>query len=216
MRLVQLGLIAAVGMALFATSGRAAIITFEDVAVAAGTDSTDGDILSGGFTFDSLTNHSHRSNNTLVGGVANGTTLYATDNFLNPTTTTMHVGGGIFTLNSFEIGEHIFAANGSASAVTVTGNLFGGGTISTVVNLDGTFNGPAAPNDLQLVTVNWTNLVSVTFQATAGAGDLGFSLDNITVNEASAVPEPSTLAIFSLGALGIAAGGLRRAQRKSR
>lgn len=75
-------------------------------------------------------------------------------------------------------------------------------------------------------SANWDNWVSQTFTFTAGGTSAfiefssvglntnGFDvgLDNVRLREASAVPEPSTLALAGLGGLGLL-GYLRRRQR---
>ena len=48
----------------------AATITFEDIAVGAGVNDIGGDRVSGGFQFDSLTNHTHLTNDAFA--VSNG------------------------------------------------------------------------------------------------------------------------------------------------
>ena len=47
--------------------------------------------------------------------------------------------------------------------VSLTGNQFGGGVLSTLVTLDGVADGPGGANDFQSVVLGgWTNLMSVT------------------------------------------------------
>jgi hypothetical protein len=187
---------------------QAAIINFEDVAVASGSaPAFSANIVSGGFTFDALLNHHHLSNDYSVIGVANGTTIYTLDDNGGgpPTSSTMtKTGGATFTLNSLWIAEHDRNL-GDASQVTITGNLFGGGTIIQIVTLDGFHDDTGGLNDFQFVTLNWTNLTSVVFQATAGAGDRGFSLDDITVDNAVPTPEPASLLMWGAASLGLVA-----------
>lgn len=187
---------------------QAAIINFEDVAEASGAaPAYSTDITSGGFKFHALQNHHHLSHDYTAPGVANGTTIYTIDNNgggpLTSSTMTQ-TGGGVFTLNSFWIAEHDRDL-GDASQVTITGNLFGGGTITQIVNLDGIHDDTGGVNDFQFVSLQWTNLTSVVFQATAGTGDRGFSLDDITVNNAVPTPEPATLLMWGTAGLGLIA-----------
>jgi hypothetical protein len=81
--------------------------------------------------------------------------------------------------------------------VTLTANLFGGGTLSKVINIDGIHDGPGRVTAFHTGNIGWTNLVSVVFDVTAGSAELGFSLYNIVVNDAQ-VPEPATLALLGL------------------
>jgi hypothetical protein len=55
------------------------------------------------------------------------------------------------------------------------------------------------------VTFNgWTNLTDVTFTGQNAAGAFGdYSIDNIVVDEDTAIPEPATLTLVALGAAGL-------------
>lgn len=204
---------------LAASTVQGAILDFEDVATGLGNVTTDGDIVSGGFLFDSAIDHLHRVNQ--AGHLsANGSTTLSIHDFggLNPLTMSA-VGGGTFSLGTAQLAEGYNSSSGllslNASTVTVTGFLFGGGTITQTVTLDGITDGPGGAADFQSVVfgAGWTNLTSVLFDGTGG-GEAAWAIDNIGVNQ-EAVPEPATFAIVGLGALGLAAGAIRRRFRKA-
>lgn len=97
---------------------------------------------------------------------------------------TLTAGGMSFNLIDVLIGPSN-AASVIPINMTIVGNFFGGGTVSsTFTNL----------NTATLATLNWSNLASVDFRTTDDAG-----LDNIRV----AVPEPTTLVLLSLGLVGL-------------
>jgi hypothetical protein len=74
--------------------------------------------------------------------------------------------------------------------MTITGNLFGGGTLTDT---------RTGLTTATLVNLGWTNLASVQFATSSDAG-----LDNIVVNSAvSAVPEPASLTLLALGVFGV-------------
>jgi hypothetical protein len=98
-----------------------------------------------------------------------------------------------FTLNSVLMGPTTGAAAGSI-AMTLVGNLSGGGTLTAMIG---------GLSTATVATLNWTNLASVDFRATDDS-----ALDNITVNQ---VPEPASLLLLGAGAI---AARVRRCRSK--
>ena len=116
-----------------------------------------------------------------------------------------------FSLTSFDIGGSFKAfPDRWASSVLVTGQLAGGGTVSTTVTL---------PTDPVLETFvlpsTFTGLTSVLFSPNANLAfpdtyNYEFVLDNITVN-GGAVPEPATIISTGIaGAIGLVVTAWRR------
>lgn len=108
----------------------------------------------------------------------------------NIPTLTLTGGGSPFTLNSVLIGPSDIG--GGLVSMTIVGDLDGGGTVSANF---------ADLNTATVASLNWGNLVSVSFRTTDDAG-----LDNITLN----VPEPGTLALLGLSLAGLAAARRRK------
>src|SRR5689334_20321623 len=89
---------------LAATPAAAATITFEDVAVPAGSDVLGGDVVSGGFVFDSNGDHLHRINNILASNDSTNLGIHEFPGFDNIVTIRPQAGG-VFSLNAIDFGE---------------------------------------------------------------------------------------------------------------
>ena len=205
-------------------NAQASVITFEDLAL--DTAGVGGDRTSGGFFFDTAWNHSHIDNGTW--GTSNGSKFMLIDNVATPlvgnnnTTTFSPTSGSPFTLTSMDISEAggLTSVSTSARQIQVTGNLFGGGTVSTLLFLDLNFIDGVTANYFQTFTFDptWTNLSSVSLDGIGGQccgpspGNY-YGIDNIVVNGAAApVPdEPGTL-----GLMGLASAYLFRLRRRNR
>ena len=191
-KLAYLTLVLAVG------STNAAVIDFEDIAVSAGSQSVAGDRISGGFTFDLSTDHSHLANNIFDGN--SGSTFLVTDDFNGDNDLTMSaIGGSAFSLSSFELGE-FDSVGGFATTIDLVGTLLGGGSLTASFTLDG-ISSTSGSNNFETFTLSgWDNLVSVNFNASAGAGGKYWAIDNI---DTASVPEPTSIALLGLGLAGI-------------
>jgi hypothetical protein len=108
--------------------------------------------------------------------------------YVDETHTFQRIDGLPFNLLSFDYSEYY--ASSLAGTVTFTGNFVGGGSISKDVTSDGVFGFESA------TFAGFNNLSSVVFSTNV----VGFQLDNISV---TAVPEPSSLALLSIGAIGL-------------
>jgi hypothetical protein len=184
-------------------NAEATTINFEDLAVAPGTEVFYGggtDPISDGFLFDAAS-HSHVANR--FWGTDNGSTHLVLDDVLGPDATTISpILGGPFALTSIDISEAHDNPFFSARQIEVTGNLFGGGTIFTLLALDNNKVNGVYANYFQTFTfgAGWGNLSSVKLNgigALAGGGNY-YAIDNAVVN-AAAVPEPGTLSLLGLG-----------------
>ena len=168
----------------------ATIITFEESPKVAGaTPPDETDVISNGFLFDALTDHSHLVNNYMGGD--SGSTFFGADDFVGLNTVTMTtVGGGSFDIFNLDLGN--WFTGQESTSLRLTGFYSGGGSISTDIGL-GTFS-----------TYNlfgWVNLSSVVFDSIAGAEKEYWGVDNINVG--NSVPEPASLTLFGLGLLGM-------------
>lgn len=98
-----------------------------------------------------------------------------------------------------------FVNGWSASSIEMTGTLFGGGTITQTLLVDGVNDGPGGGVDFQAAALDalWatSDLVSLQFNGFIGAtGGQAFQLDNIAldVTRVAPLPEPGALALTGL------------------
>lgn len=123
-------------------------------------------------------------------------------------------GGGVFHLLGIDLAEAFvdvpFDAN-NADTIFLTGNLFGGGTVTESFALDGINDGDGGVADFQsaLLASFWNTsfLTSLDISALDGSNQGAFSFDNISVlavdTPATEVAEPGMLALFGIGLLGL-------------
>ncbi len=213
-----------------ASTAVALAVTFEDVAVASGSNIVvSGNVTSGGFLFSVVSppsNHLHKVNDSPSFSAFNGTTYLGIhdDDFNNDTThevnilTMSPVGGGTCSLLSLDVAEWLVNATEHASTVVVTG--VGGTNPSLTITLDNIADGSGALVDFQTVLFgpSWTGLTAVTFDGegpgASGTNQSGFALDNINANVA--VPEPTTPLLFGIGLAAVLARSRRRRIAASR
>jgi hypothetical protein len=185
-------------------SAEAAIITFEDIGVAVGTEvfhDAAVDPISGGFLFDAAS-HSHIANR--FWGTDNGGTYMVVDGVLGADPITVSaLSGEAFALTSLDISEAHSTARFTATQVDITGNLSGGGTISQTLFLDNNLVDNVFGNYFQTFVFDaaWSSLSSFTLDG-AGAQATGsnyYAIDNVVVSQA--VPEPATLSLLALGSV---------------
>ena len=184
---------------LFALAGglgnaQASVITFEDLPLDPPM-TFGGDRTSGGFLFDTALNHSHIDNGTNW-GANNGTTIMVIDDFGAPNPVTMSAGGATFAITGIDLSRANTFSTTSSTQVHVTGNLLGGGTVSTTFQLT-----PDFKFNTFVFDSSWTNLVSVVLDGDGATccGQPGnyFAVDNIVVDTAVA-PEPTALSLLGL------------------
>ena len=189
----------------------AATIDFEDVAVAPFSDALSGDVVSGGFVFDSNGDHLHRVNSSIA---SNGSTNLGIHEFpgFNNIVTIRPQAGGEFSLNSIDLGEWL----GTTPFTTIEITGVGGSNPSTSFVLDGFVDGTGGAPDFQTLTFDatWSNLTAVTLNGIGGPLDVNgqplgsFTIDNIVVN--TAVPEPASLLLMGTGLGAVVRRRLRR------
>jgi hypothetical protein len=192
----------------FAATSEAAIIAMEGIAPI-GNESLENSSTRQLNGFNVFVHHGHYLDSA---NQAPGTTYPSngTDWLLNDDprgTTFTPIGGSTFSLQSFDATEY-WEGFAGLSGISVTGNQLGGGVLTASFT-----TAPRAIDTLpQFQTFNldstWVDLTSVTILQAQSK----MALDNVRVNEVStgAVPEPATLTIWGLGALGCAGAGYRR------
>lgn len=185
----------AVAAALWLASipAHAAVIDFEDLGVAPGTQFDPPDfatVTSGGFDFvhgprNAFSDlHFPNGSSFSIGGT---TELVTHQDFIMTRN-----GGGAFTLNQFDWGGTF----GENATFEVIGQLMGGGTVSQLFSPDGN----SATLQTFVLGGSFNNLVSVTWEHFGRWNEQ--NVDNLVV-DAAAVPEPTTLALLGLGLAGL-------------
>lgn len=108
----------------------------------------------------------------------------------------------------------------SASSIVLTGTLFGGGTVTQTLMVDGLNDGPGGNADFETAVLDafWStsDLVSLQFAGFIGPdANRAFQLDNIAldVSRVAPLPEPASLALVGLALA--AACQTRRTRRPS-
>lgn len=210
-------LLALVALVLAGNVGRAeaTTVTFEDIGVGVGGDfiyTSPAHPVSGGFRFDAQT-HSHIANANTSWNTDDGGSYLLVDDFFGPDALTVSpLSGGPFALTSIDISEAHNSAGFYARQVLITGNVFGGGTVSRNLVLDNNW-GPTLANYFETFTFDagWGSLSSFTLTGSgAPIGGNYFAIDNLVV--ATAVPEPGTLTLLGLGSAYL----IRRRRRNCR
>ncbi len=120
--------------------------------------------------------------------------------FGDETHTLQQINASSFDLLSLDFTQ-INALLGNYNNLSFIGNLAGGGTVSQMINFDNIFNVQ------NIAFTGFTNLTSVQF---SNGSSQALQIDNIVLRTTN-VPEPSTLAIFALGIIGLAS---RRFKKK--
>jgi PEP-CTERM motif len=110
-------------------------------------------------------------------------------------TTFSLAAGGAFDLLTVDLAFGPFDHGGLTSDTTeVIGTLVGGGTVSTVLTVDYSFD---------TYTLGWTGLRSVVFKQMVGDSDY-LAFDNMAYAGAGVVPEPTSIALVLAGLAAVA------------
>lgn len=199
------GTLLGIGLAIFASAGHAAVVDFESVA----TDQFSDSITADGFDWD------FSASGWFIGphdsafhpdGTSNGTSNLVAAGDRNQDTarvTMTMVGGGTFSIGSLDAAT---ANLTETNRLGITGFLLGGGSITTYLGIDGSFD--------SYLLAGFVNLTSALFFS-ENSGDYnfgGFSIDNIN-SDVSAIPVPASLPLFlvAIGGLGVASRRRKKA-----
>ncbi len=180
------------------------VVDFEDVATRPSVNEPGGDIVSGGFYFDTETNQSHRSNR-FPGSQDNGSTHVNFSDYrgLNPVVMS-RVDRASFSLFAVDLTEARLRLGSAAdrdfvepaSEVMFTGRFVGGGSIEQVFDIGSVWNTYHFGD-------HWKGLSSVTMKGIGTPFNNSYEIDNIRFQ---LVPEPITASTLTLAALCVAAG----------
>ncbi len=185
------------------------IVDFEDIPVAVNSAIDDVDYSSGSLFFDISDDHSHFANGDVYvleePMACNDTTFFFAkgsydpgppEGWTHPSVVITLEGGGPFDLHALDMTESLLSA--AATEVEIAGSLQGGGTVSTVVVLDGILDGVGAQDDFEAVSFDdrWMNLTSVRIQALSGWNEAEWGIDNLEIGY---IPEPSLSLLQGVG-----------------
>lgn len=125
-----------------------------------------------------------------------------------------------FYLQGLDFAEFVVGGDPTnADFITLTGYLFGGGTVTQTLSVDSVNDGPGGGVDFQSAVLNnfWATslLVALDFAGISNvSGDnQAFQIDNVRVDDIEAVPEPGSLLLLGSGAVLVGAA-IRRRQRR--
>ena len=106
------------------------------------------------------------------------------------------VGGGTFDVSQFDAGLSYYT-NETSFLATLTGHIFGGGTVTDTFTVGDGFATYAFGDLTDLTSLDWT-----------APADGYIAVDNIGTNIPGGVPEPATWSMMLLG-VALIGGGLR-------
>lgn len=168
----------------------AALITFEGIAPPGGVPNYNDPFTLDGFTF--TPNHGHIADSA-AGYNDNGTDFYLHDS--NSLMDIIKVGNGLFSFDSVDL-AHWFTGNTNTYIVNVKGWNNGIMVATQAINFNNVWQTAS-------MSAAFGSVDQITLQTANGnAGYDNFVFDTV----AQDVPEPSTLAIFALGLIGLASG----------
>lgn len=205
LRLIAISTLASIGM--LPASVLAVPVTLNFESVPAQIASSPATFSENGFTFDYAVG---------VGGIygigspvncgpactTNGTKAFYSFNL--GSLTLSNTGGAAFSLLGLDAATTFTTLN-RALELHITGQLLGGGSVSTVIST--AFGSADVFSSYNLQSFN--NLTSLTFTSGTNFNNREFAIDNLRVEVAS-VPEPATLGLLSIGIFGLFAARKRR------
>lgn len=122
----------------------------------------------------------------------------------NGVTTLTKIGGGTFDFDSVDLAP-VSKYYGSGAAVSFIGKLHDGGTVTASYTLNDSYSFQT------FVLSGFDKLDSVTWEQTYNY----HQFDNLVLDQSAPVPEPGTMALLSIGMVGLAIYGKRRKNNKA-